>query len=88
MSIFRKVSLERLSSPEELDQLMRVSSLHAWLALGGMLLLLLMLLSIAAWLAVDESRTSAMQAKFFAGMARKVSYRVEKGPGRKDPLAS
>lgn len=31
--IFRKVSLERLSSPEQLDQLMRVTSPRGWLAL-------------------------------------------------------
>ena len=31
--IFRKVSLERLSSPEQLDQLMQVTTPRAWLAL-------------------------------------------------------
>ncbi|RYD06059.1 hypothetical protein N752_05900 [Desulforamulus aquiferis] len=38
--IFRKVSLERLSSPEQLDQLMTVTTPRAWLALaaiGGIL---------------------------------------------------
>jgi len=40
MSIFRKASLERLSSPEELDQLMHVTSIHSWLVLTGMFLLL------------------------------------------------
>lgn len=43
MSIFRKTSLDRLSSPEELDQLMRVTSVHSWLGLSGMLLLLCMI---------------------------------------------
>lgn len=45
-------------------------------------LLVLLLIAVAggAAFAVYESRTSAMQAKFFAGLARKVSYRVEKGP--------
>ena len=46
----------------------------------ALLLLLLMMLSLAAWWAVDESRTSAMQAKFFAEMAKKISWKVEKGP--------
>lgn len=38
--IFRKVALERLSSPEQLDQLMQVTTPQAWLALstlGGLL---------------------------------------------------
>lgn len=40
MSIFRKASLDRLSSPEQLDELMHVTSLHTWLALGALVLLL------------------------------------------------
>lgn len=36
MAIFRKVSLERLSSPEQLDQLMQVTSPRGWLALWAM----------------------------------------------------
>ncbi len=44
------------------------------------LILLLILVAGGAAFAVYESRTSAMQSKFFAGMARKISYRVEKGP--------
>jgi HlyD family secretion protein len=35
-SIFRKTSLERLSSPEQLDTIMRVTGAKRWLALGGM----------------------------------------------------
>jgi hypothetical protein len=34
--LFRKVALERLSSPEQLDQLMQVTSPRAWLALIGL----------------------------------------------------
>ena len=34
--IFRKVALERLSSPEQLDQLLRVTEPRGWLALGGL----------------------------------------------------
>src|SRR6476661_7879064 len=40
MSIFRKVSLDRLSSPEQLDELMHVTDLHTWLALGGLVIML------------------------------------------------
>lgn len=39
-SVFRKVSLERLSSPEQLDQLMQVTSPTGWLALGAIMVLL------------------------------------------------
>jgi HlyD family secretion protein len=41
MNIFRKVSLDRLSSPEQLDELMHVTSLHGWLALLALLLLVI-----------------------------------------------
>lgn len=39
--IFRKVALERLSSPEQLDQLMQITSPQGWLALLAFGLLLL-----------------------------------------------
>ncbi len=32
-TIFRKVSIERLSSPEQLDQLMQVTTTKSWVAL-------------------------------------------------------
>ena len=38
--IFRKVSIERLSSPEQLDQLLKVSSVKSWAALLSVLILL------------------------------------------------
>lgn len=38
--IFRKVALERLSSPEQLDQLMQVTNPQGWLALTGLCALL------------------------------------------------
>jgi hypothetical protein len=38
--IFRSVALERLSSPEQLDLLMQVTSPRAWIALVGVLVLL------------------------------------------------
>jgi hypothetical protein len=42
--IFRKVSLERLSSPEQLDQLMHVTSPRGWIALVGLSIVLLIAL--------------------------------------------
>lgn len=39
-SVFRKASIERLSSPEQLDQIMQVTSTRGWLALAGVGLLL------------------------------------------------
>jgi len=38
--IFRKVSLDRLSSPEQLDQVMQVTNPRGWIALGSIVLLL------------------------------------------------
>jgi len=38
--LFRKVALERLSSPEQMDQLIHVTSPRGWLALFALLLLL------------------------------------------------
>ena len=40
MSMFRKSSLERLSSPEEIDQLMHITSARQWLALAAVFVLL------------------------------------------------
>ena len=42
--IFRKVALDRLSSPEQLDELMEVTTSKAWMALATMGLLTLLLL--------------------------------------------
>lgn len=39
--VFREVSLQRLSSPEQLDQLMSVTSPRAWLSLLGIIAILL-----------------------------------------------
>jgi len=46
----------------------------------GLLVLLLLAIAAASGFAVYESRTSAMQAKFFAGLSKKISYRMAKGP--------
>ncbi len=35
LNVFRKVSLERLSSPEQLDQLLRVTSPKSWISFIG-----------------------------------------------------
>lgn len=39
-SIFRKKSLDRISSPEEIDDYMRVTSPGIWIVLGAIILLL------------------------------------------------
>lgn len=39
-SIFRKKSLDRISSPEEIDDYMKVTSPSMWLVLGAIILLL------------------------------------------------
>ena len=41
-SVFRKVSLDRLASPEQLDQLMQVTTPRGWVALLALSILLLM----------------------------------------------
>ncbi|HEX8612005.1 MAG TPA: transglycosylase domain-containing protein [Telluria sp.] len=43
-------------------------------------LILLALLGAGVWWLLDEVRTSSMQARYFAGIAKKISYKVEKGP--------
>ncbi|QJD99089.1 glycosyl transferase family 51 [Massilia forsythiae] len=45
-----------------------------------MLVLLLLAAAAGAAFAVYESRTSTFQARFFAGLAKKVSYRMAAGP--------
>lgn len=47
--IFRKVALERLSSPEQLDQLVQVTNPKGWLALSGLGLMLLAALAWGVW---------------------------------------
>ena len=44
--LFRQVSLERLSSPEQLDQLLVIVKIKGWIAL---LTLLLLLISLLTW---------------------------------------
>lgn len=47
--IFRKVALERLSSPEQLDQLVQVTDPRGWLALTGLGALLLAAIGWGVW---------------------------------------
>jgi HlyD family secretion protein len=47
--IFRKVALERLSSPEQLDQLVQVTDPRGWLALTGLGALILAALGWGIW---------------------------------------
>jgi HlyD family secretion protein len=47
--IFRKVALERLSSPEQLDQLVQVTDPRGWLALTGLGALLLAAIGWGIW---------------------------------------
>jgi membrane peptidoglycan carboxypeptidase len=46
------------------------------------LLLLITLLSLATWWIWQEAQTYKMQAKFFAGMAKKMTYKVEPGASK------
>ncbi|MFL6193866.1 MAG: NHLP bacteriocin system secretion protein [Thermoanaerobaculia bacterium] len=47
--IFRKVALERLSSPEQLDQMVQVTDPRGWLALAGLGALLLAAVGWGVW---------------------------------------
>jgi len=48
-TVFRKVSLERLSSPEQLDQMVQVTDPKGWLALAGLGALLLATVGWGIW---------------------------------------
>ncbi|HET9210901.1 MAG TPA: NHLP bacteriocin system secretion protein [Thermoanaerobaculia bacterium] len=48
-AIFRKVSLERLSSPEQLDQMVQVTDPKGWIALAGLGALLLAAVAWGIW---------------------------------------
>lgn len=55
--IFRKVALERLSSPEQLDQLLQVTDPKGWLALGALGTILLSALVWGIWGAIPTEST-------------------------------
>ena len=46
----------------------------------ALLLLLLMLLSVVVIWGYQESKTSAMQARYFSKLAKRLTYKVEPGP--------
>ena len=48
-SVYRKVSLERLSSPEQLDMLVQVTDVRGWLALSAIGILLAMVIGWGVW---------------------------------------
>ncbi|MBN1413216.1 MAG: NHLP bacteriocin system secretion protein [Spirochaetales bacterium] len=55
-TIFRKVALERISSPERLDRLMQVVTVRSWLVLAGIVLLIAF---IAVWAVFGEIPVTA-----------------------------
>jgi hypothetical protein len=66
--IFRKEALQRLSSPERLDQLMQVVSPHDWLVLGTALVLLGLALTVAS----SAERVCFMVAKAISAALHKL----------------
>jgi hypothetical protein len=40
-NVFRKVSLERMSSPEQLDQMMQVTTPRGWVVLAALIVLII-----------------------------------------------
>ncbi len=56
-SIFRKKSLERISSPEEIDEYMKVTSPGTWLVLMAIILLLG---AVIAWGITGEIESNRM----------------------------
>jgi len=57
--IFRKVALERLSSPEQLDQLVQVTNPRGWLALGTLGALLLAAIGWGIWGSIPTEATGS-----------------------------
>jgi HlyD family secretion protein len=55
--IFRKVALERLSSPEQLDQLVQVTNPRGWLALGALGAMLLTAIGWGIWGSIPTEAT-------------------------------
>jgi biotin carboxyl carrier protein len=61
-TIFRQSSLDRLSSPEQLDQLIRITSRRSWIALVAMVAVVL---SAAAWGLLGTVTTSVSDQGMF-----------------------
>ncbi len=55
--IFRKVALERLSSPEQLDQLVQITNPRGWLALGALGAILVAALGWGVWGSIPAEAT-------------------------------
>ncbi len=53
--LFRKEALDRLSSPEELDQLMQITSPRSWLALLAIILLIIAGIAWGVWGSIAET---------------------------------
>lgn len=53
--LFRKEALDRLSSPEELDQLMQITSPRSWLALLAIILLIIVGIVWGVWGRIAET---------------------------------
>jgi HlyD family secretion protein len=61
LDAFRKKALERLSSPEDLDRLVRVTRPRTWIALGG---LLLVIAAVLLWATLTHITTTASGVGF------------------------
>jgi HlyD family secretion protein len=86
---FRKQALDRLSSPEELDRLVRVARPGTWIALGG---LLVVVASVVLWATLSTVTTTASGLGFVlpeggliqASAARPgIVRRIDAEPGRR-----
>ena len=62
-SIFRKKSLERISSPEELDETLRVTDPSVWIVLAAVILLLAGMLIWSSFASIDSLVTGTAQVE-------------------------
>ncbi|MBJ7598156.1 MAG: hypothetical protein DLM67_24680 [Candidatus Nephthysia bennettiae] len=96
-TIFRQSSLDRLSSPEQLDQLIRITSRRSWIALLAMAAVVL---SAVAWGLIGTITTSVSDQGMFirggglfavqtpsAGQVRSVSVGVGQQVSQGQPVA-
>jgi multidrug resistance efflux pump len=80
--IFRQVALERLSSPEQLDQLMRVTTPRGWLAL---LALIGLIVTVVGWSFSDTIPTEVVGKGILLRGGRVLSV-VSSTPGQVDAV--
>lgn len=76
-SVFRNAALDRLASPERLEQLVQVTSAHAWLALASLAVLIV---ALTGWSIVGRINTRAEGRGILLG--GEVSEVVAGWPGR------